>query len=158
MAEKNIAAFLRDDAKTITVRFINDKFKGERSNETLLGVDWELSPIAYTYVTDLDFAKGDLAIVYAVGVLKVVLVEEVHDGVEIEPNDSTHYKWVVSKLDMAPYMANIKKNSEITSTVTHAYKQNLKQQFRSVVLANISEEAKAKLLNIMNPQVEGEQQ
>jgi hypothetical protein len=148
--EQNLPAFLRTDAKTIKVCFINDKFKDEDNREmTLLGKDFSLSPRAYTYVTDLALKPDDLVVVYAVGIPKVAVVMEVDEEVDIQPNDKVAYKWVVSKVDFTAYLENMKKNSTIQRTVSQAYKKNTRKQFASLLLAELPEESRAELLTLI---------
>lgn len=146
--DKNIAAFLRTDTKTIKVKFINDRYKGEK-DMTLFGQDFELSPGSYTYITDLDIVPDELVVVYAVGIPKVALVVAVDEEVDIQPNDNKEYGWVISKLDFAHYLDNISKNKQITDTCRNAYKQNARRQYRTVVLAELTEESRTKLLSVI---------
>jgi hypothetical protein len=148
--EQNLPAFLRTDAKTVKVCFINDKFKDEDNREmTLLGKDFSLSPRAYIYITDLVLKVDDLVVVYAVGVPKVALVMEVDAEVDIQPNDKTAYKWVVCKVDFTAYLENLKKNSTIQRTVSQAYKKNTRKQFASLLLAELPEESRNELLTLI---------
>lgn len=157
MAEKNIAALVREDTKTIGVRF----YQGERdyksanksANQTDQWVDIVdldtlvsgLSPKEYTYVTHLDFKTGDLAIVKAAGELKVAYVSRVDEGCEIEPNLNVKFSWVVDRVNQDEYENQMNINKQLEDTVNKAYKQNVKNQFRSLVLGTIDSEAAAKI-------------
>ena len=145
--DKNIAAFLRTDTKTIGARFIKDKFKDDSLE---LGEDsLQLSDRAYTYITDLSLAVGDLVVVYAVGVPKVAMVARVDEELDIQPNDTIEYKWVISKVDVAHYLNNCKKNAELTRTIGKAYQKNVRNQFRDMLLTNVDADTKTALLSIM---------
>ena len=105
MAEKNLAAFLRDDTFTVGIRYIQDN-RNVNTNSipfTLLGADgsFDLSPKVYTYICDIPNTKeGDLVVVYAVGIPKTAIVVRVDETVLIQPNDPVEYKWVVSRINM----------------------------------------------------------
>lgn len=153
MAEKNIAALVREDTKTIGVRFYQDSDK--RANATTFDpaygiIDLDtlvsgLSPKEYTYVTHLDFKLGDLAIVKAAGKLQVAYVSRVDEDCEIEPNLNMKFSWVVGKVDQDEYENQMNINKQLEDTVNKAYKQNVKNQFRSLVLGSIDSEAAAKI-------------
>ena len=149
--EKNLAALMRTDTKTIEVAFIQDKFKDELQNDvTLLGKDYTLSHNNYTYVSDIpDLKVADLVVVYAVGIPKIAVVQAIHDDLEIKPNDNSQYKWVVQKLDFTAYRENIKKNNVINSTVSKAYRKNTRKQFASILMAELGEEDRNNLLTLI---------
>lgn len=148
MAEKNIAYLVREDTKTIGVRFYIANMAGN-------GKAWEpgdiddltsdLSKKEYTYVTHLDFKVGDLAVVRAAGEVKVAYVSRVDEGCEIEPNQSIKYSWVIDRVDQEEYEKQMDINKELETTVNKAYKQNVKNQFRQLVLGSIDTEAAAKI-------------
>ena len=64
--EKNIAALMREDTRTVEV-----VFSGSGQH--------------YTYITDVPLEPGDFVVVYARGELKVVEVVCMHDSVQIAP-------------------------------------------------------------------------
>ena len=129
--DKNIAAILREDTTTISLR--------------LPGSDQEL-----TYVTDLQFQPGDHAVVlsnrdnYVVGV-----VVEVHDDLQIEPNSDILYKWVVAKLDVTAYQQNVERNTIIESTLTTTYRKSARRAFAQAMLSNATAEDQAKLQGVL---------
>ena len=156
MAEKNIAALVREDTKTIGVRFYQGERDYKTSSQTAQRVDIVdivdldtlvsgLSPKEYTYVTHLDFKIGELAIVKAVGELKVAYVSRVDEGCEIEPNLNMKFSWVVDRVNQDEYENQMNINKQLEDTVNKAYKQNVKNQFRSLVLGSIDSEAAAKI-------------
>lgn len=129
--DKNIAAILREDTTTISLR--------------LPGSDQEL-----TYVTDQQFQPGDHAVVlsnrdnYVVGV-----VVEVHDDLQIEPNSDILYKWVVAKLDVTAYQQNVERNTIIESTLTTTYRKSARRAFAQAMLSNATAEDRAKLQGVL---------
>ena len=150
--EKNLAAFLREDTKTVGVRFIKDLFANQRDYQaTLLGEDspMDLSSKEYTYITDLTLQVGDHVVVFAQSTPKVVIVTRVDEIVNILPKDQVEYKWVVSKVDYTSYNENAKKNEVITDFVRSAYRKNVKEQFRDIVLAGLDAKGKKALSNLL---------
>ena len=151
--EKNLAAFLREDTKTVGVRFIKDLFANSANyQQTLLGEDSnpiQLSTREYTYVTDIPLEVGDNVIVFAQDIPKVVIVTRVDDILNLNPKDTIEYKWVVSKVDYTSYNENAKKNEVITDFVRSAYRKNVKAQFKEIVLAGLDAKGKKTLSNLL---------
>ncbi len=154
--DKNIAAFMRDDVNTVGVRFFKDtRFTEDHHTKgtfTLLGEDYpaQYSDKVYTYITDIAFKEGDIATVIVAGIPRHVKIVRVDDDLAIDPKDSIEYKWVVSKLSIAEYEENIRKNKALTDLIAGAYKKNLRQQMKQVLLAELSDEAREQLLSITN--------
>ena len=121
MAEKNIAALVREDTKTIGVRFYQSERDYKTSSQTAQRVDIVdldtiisgLSPKEYTYVTHLDFKIGDLAIVKTAGELKVAYVSRVDEGCEIEPNLNMKFSWVVDRVNQDEYENQMNINKQL---------------------------------------------
>jgi hypothetical protein len=151
--DKNIATFLREDTKTVGVNFIQESFEKNKdgySAKSLLGDgEYRLSQKEYTYVTDLDLEPGDLVVVFAQGVPKVVLVASVHEELAIQPNEDIEYKWIVCKIDMEAYKKNLFMNGEITRTVGSSYKKNIRRQFQAMLMTEIDSDSKDKLLSLI---------
>lgn len=151
--DKNIATFLREDTKTVGVRFIQNNFdkknKGYRPM-TIMGDDmYRLSDKVYTYVTDLDLKEKDLVLVFAQGVPKIVVVDRVDEEISIQPNDDVEYKWIVCKIDLTQYNENLMKNAEIVRTVGQSYKKNVRRQFQAMMTEGLEEADRVKLLSIV---------
>ena len=148
MAEKNLAAFLRDDTFTVGVRFIMDTRNPNsplRAPFTLLGTDhsFDLSAKVYTYVCDIpNLSVGDLVVVYAVGVPKTAVVDRVDETVIIQPNDPIEYKWIVSRVSVEEYLENMKKNNEILTIVRNNYRKNVKASLREMIYNSMDEGGK----------------
>lgn len=151
--DKNIATFLREDTKTVGVRFIQDTFDKNSQDYravTLLGSDdYRLSTKVYTYVTDLELKEKDLVVVFAQGVPKIVVVDRVDEEISIQPNDDVEYKWIVCKIDLTQYNENLMKNAEIVRTVGQSYKKNVRRQFQAMVTEGLEEADLIKLLSIV---------
>lgn len=152
--DKNIVAFLREDARTIGVRFFKDNTfeKGEPVINLDLGspAAYPVSPKEYTYLTNLtDLQVGDFVIVMVSSVPKVVLVTSVHEELAIEPNESTQYKWIVDKVDMESYMQEQRKNRDLSQLLALSYKANMKQQFRQAILGSVDDVTVKRITDIM---------
>lgn len=110
MAEKNIAYLVREDVKTIGVHFYREKNNQGQAGlspnygpEDLEAYLNDMSPKQYTYVTNLDFKVGDLAVVRAAGEIKVAYVFRVDEGCDIEPNQAIKFSWVIDRVDTDEY-------------------------------------------------------
>ena len=150
--EKNLAAFLREDTKTVGVRFIKDLFANSANyQQTLLGEDntIQLSTKEYTYVTDIPLEVGDNVIVFAQDIPKVVIVTRVDDILNLNPKDTIEYKWVVAKVDYTHYNESMAKNYDIADLVRASYRANVKNQFKDMVLAGLDAKNKKALTNIL---------
>lgn len=153
--DKNLAAFLRTNLKTVSVRFFQDPFVDKRGGDfapsTLLGDDAivRMSTKAYTYITDLELKMGDLVVVYVQGIPKVVVVDTAHSDLQIQPNEDTAYKWIVAKVDTSQYQKNLLLDMEITKTVSASYTQNVRKQFQNMLLTQMDEESKNKVLALV---------
>ena len=130
--ERNIAALMREDAKTVEVTFNG----GSKT---------------YTYITSLDINPGDHAIVDCGGDgFKVVQIVGVHEDVEIEPNSDNKFKWLVAKFDLEHYKLNEAKNEQIEKVMATGYRTNIRRQFAASVMACLSDEKKAELTAIVS--------
>jgi hypothetical protein len=136
--DKNIAALLREDAKTVHVSFDMDYEKATRNGEIAYAAT--LKRKVYTYVTNLSLSPGDSVIVDAQGVMKVVHVISVDADVQLEPNADVYYKWVVCKVDTSGDTENMVRNIAIERTVADAYRANLKKSFSQQILSGLSED------------------
>jgi hypothetical protein len=126
--DKNIAALLRHDVKTIAVVF--DEQPGQKE---------------YIYVTHLPVVKADRVVVDARGELKIAYVVRVDPELAIEPDSNTRFKWVVDVVDMVAAMENDEKNSELEQTCAKAYQSNLRRSFADQVLSGLPDEEKEKI-------------
>lgn len=145
MAEKNIAAFLRDDVGSVSVQFWrNGNYSDNREPEMLGGKE-------YTYLHTIpDLKLGDHLIVMVSGVPKVVCVVRLHDGLEIQPNDNTEYKYVVCRLDYGPYQTLMKQNEAVMGQMTKAYQGHVRNQFREQILGYLPPEKRNEMLINLN--------
>lgn len=121
--DKNIAAILREDAKTIVVKFTDDN-GFTQSN-------------AYTYITHLNLAVGDWVVVPSgpKDILKICEVVIVDDDLEIEPNSDLKYKWVVDVIDVKAARENRDRNKEIESMLASTYRVNARQAYAQQFLS-----------------------
>jgi hypothetical protein len=163
--DKNIAALLREDAKTVHVVFdLSGREVVERADAeafaSALG-DWPVAktkavPVnpkakTYTYVTELDLANGDVVAVEANGQLQLAWVVHVDAEVKIAPDCPTKYKWVLSKVDLSKYHENEARNAEIEARVATAYKRNLRRGFREQILFGMGDEERDSVAALLAP-------
>ena len=128
--DKNIAALMREGTRTVQVSFdqVAEEFDDlDPPNRFAAQKAKSPSTKQYTYVTDLPLAIGDCVVVEARGLFNVAFVRGVDDDAKIEPNSDTTYKWVVAKVDLEGYAANMAKNREIADAVSNAYRNNLRR-------------------------------
>ena len=120
--DKNIAAILREDAKTVSVQFPNNQGFTQSS---------------YTYITHLNVAVGDLVVVPAGkdNELKICEVTEVHEDFQIEPNADCKYKWIIDVVDIEAAQKNQQRNKEIESMLAASYRTNARQAYAHQFLA-----------------------
>lgn len=148
--DKNIAALLRQDARTVHVVFnidhpvdmdtFGDEPPPKRYGGAKTGYHIEPKVKTYTYVTHLDIAVGDTVIVETGGQPKIVKVIGVDADVKIEPNDTIEYGWVLQKIDMVAYIANRERNAQTESAVAEAMRNNLRRGLAQSVIAAIGDE------------------
>lgn len=122
--DKNIAAILREDTKTIKVKFFSD--------------GGMVTGTAYTYITHLDVKEGDCVVVPAGGsdAFKVCEVTEVNDDLDIEPNCDIKYKWVIDVVNTDAALANYHRNKEIEAMLSSSYRVNARQAYANQFLTN----------------------
>lgn len=121
--DKNIAAILREDTRTCQICF-------ELEADAPLGR-------AYTYVTHLSLAPGDLVVVpVASAGWKIGKVISVDEDLLIEPNCDIKFKWVIDRVDMEEYRANQERNKEIESMLAASYRVTARQAYAAQFLTN----------------------
>ena len=142
--DKNLAAFLREDAYTVKVKFQKDSQDQYHDNE-------------YTYVTNIPgIAFGDFVVVpyksrnsNAVR-LSVAIVSEVHNDVDIEPNSDIQYAWVTSRIDMQASIKLAEENETITKQLAKAYRTNARRSFAQSVLEAADNDTKLLISGILH--------
>ena len=141
--DRNLAAFLREDAYTIKVKFQKDSQDQYHDNE-------------YTYVTNIPgLAYGDFVVVPYKSKnsnatrLSVAIVHEVHNDVDIEPNADIQYSWVTSKIDMQASLKLAEENETIAKTLAKAYRSNARRSFAQSVLESADADTKLLISNML---------
>jgi putative ribosome biogenesis GTPase RsgA len=121
--DKNIAAILREDAKTISVQFASETSSTHSRN--------------YTYVTHFDVVVGDCVVVPSGqdNVWKICLVSEVHGELNIEPNSDIKYKWVVDVINVQAAQDNHQRNRDIEKILANTYRVNARQAYAQQFLS-----------------------
>lgn len=121
MSEKNAAAFLRDNSRSVSVTFVGE---GASSKH-------------YTYVTTLDLKKDDYVVVPARDNYALAKVMNAADTLEIDPNSDTKYRWVVAKVDFSEYNDLLTGNEKLEAILRDAYQANAKKAFRDVLMQSL---------------------
>jgi hypothetical protein len=141
--DKNIAALLREDTRTVGVVFDQIiKDFDDFDDEPAAKPRQPLKPAGakdYTYVTNLPLAVGDTVVVEARGLLTLAWVRRVDDDVKIEPNSDTTFKWVIAQVDLAGHTDNLRRNEEIERTVAEAYRHNMRRSFAQQILSGVDD-------------------
>lgn len=141
--DKNIVALVREDTKTVIVKFFPERWKHFPAKECDLDA---CKP--YKYVTTLDFKPGDLAFVFVQNVPVIVEIQEVHDFLDIEANAEFQYKFIAGKIDISYNEKLTEQNNEIQATLNDAYRSNTRRQFRDQFLAMTDDTTRNKLISI----------
>lgn len=162
--DKNIAALLREDARTVHVVFPYDnnaigdgsgmpkRAGSQHPNAMIATRDMADGRPLYTYVTDIAGLKvDDYVAVTARGQFRIAQVKDVDDEVVIEPNSDITYAWVIDVVDVARWDANALRNREIEATVGSAYKARVKRSFAQEILGGVNGKAAEKLQALLAP-------
>ena len=121
MSEKNAAAFLRNDTKTVGVRLLAE---GTPQKE-------------YTYVTTIELAVDDHVVVPAVSDQNFMLakVTRVDTKLNIEPRAGMKYKWIAAKVDLTGYQATLEANQKIEGMLAESYRKQAQTAYKEQLLA-----------------------
>lgn len=148
--ERNIAALMRQDARTVSVLLdASIRLVVEANDIGDEGITLRAIPSGakgYTYITNLPLTRGDVVVVPTVNGYKIGFVSRVDPDVRLEPGDDMKYAWVVDKIDTAGYITNLKRNAEIEKIVAEGYRTNLRRGFAQQILNGMSEDRKAEVL------------
>lgn len=113
MNKHYILALLDPTVRTVSVSF-NGSFK------------------SYTYKTRLELAVGDKVVVDTPqNGLQVVPVTAVHELPELDPGSATDYKWIVAKVDLTEYAANVESDAAKFKEVNAARIRHHREQVRA---------------------------
>lgn len=146
--DKNIAALLREDARTVKVQFTATPYEMRRA----LANGEQLNPGQnHTYIVDFEVLAGDYILVPTNNspVPKVAMVVAVDDGVDIQPNSDIKYKWAYNRVDLSTWQANERRNEVIEATVSEAYKNNLRRSFAQQILSGVDESQRLQLESLL---------
>ena len=138
--DKNVVAFLRDDVRSIHVRFPRDNrnhqdFMKDSDSEYRAEL---FSPQGYTYLTlDTSIKENDWVVVLVGDLPKCVLVVKVDDGITIDMNSTIKYKYVVDKVDFNPYYKIEADNKNIESLIREKYQQASRRSFKEALLGTL---------------------
>lgn len=136
--DKNIAAILNDNAVTVHVT-LNQDAKQQR----------------YTYVVDktkLQLNVGDTVVVHARSQLSLAVVQEVNEELEITPNDSIKYGWIIDKVDTDGYNQQVSINQQIEKTLSKSYQVTMRRSFAQSILESLPDAERQTLATLINPE------
>ena len=138
--DKNIAAILREDARTVWVTL-----------DMAIEPDVPFAGKCYTYVTDMDLYVGDTVVVTTQQGAKMNLarVVRVDDDLNIEPNSDIKYQWVVDRVDMAAYNDNMQRNATIEKSIGTSYRKQMRRAMANQILSDLSDESKAEMQRLL---------
>lgn len=122
--EKNIAALVRENTFTIGVKF--NEYRESKE---------------YTYVSIFPVKVGDHVVVDTAGELKLVPVTRVDEFLDIPPQSSTKFKYVVAKVDMDAYTQLLEQNQAIEKEMNKQYSKSMRRSYRERVLENLDGES-----------------
>jgi hypothetical protein len=165
--DKNIVALVREDVHTVNVVFpanltavvnllhqqrIADA--ADAAGETVSDFKQNLKYRApslkrYTYVVprSMQVRVSDLVLVHAGEQAQLAIVMESHADVRIEPNSETEYKWVMARVDLAQYFAEIDRNAALQAMLNDAYQRRIKRSFKDEILASLGSDVESEQLN-----------
>lgn len=136
--DKNAVAFIRNDVSSIHVVFPDPTMASGFSKE-------------YHYLTtDSVIAPDDWVVVNVNGMLKCAKVTSTPHELQIEPNSSITYKFIVGKVDTTQYNLLLESNSKIEEMLKTSYRTTLREGFRQTLLAGLDAEKQASLSIILN--------
>jgi len=119
MNKHYILALLDDTIKTVSCKF-RDGFK------------------PYTYKTRLPLAVGDFVVVDTPSNgLQVCEVTQLHDLPELDPNSSTDYKWIITKVDLAAYRDQLAEDTAKFKTIHTARIDAHRKQVRAALIQEL---------------------
>lgn len=165
--DRNIAALLREDARTVHVSFEIDPALGypdlegddclqepaptscPKSPARTPSIAWRAK--TYTYVTHFDVKPGDYLVVQAQSEIKLAQVRRVDDEVKIEPNSTTEYRWAISKINMEAHSANMARNEKIKTLVADAYRANMRRSFAQQILGAVADDKRETIAALLGP-------
>jgi len=151
--DKNIVALVREDTKTVNVKFFPSKYTNYEDvipNAMAISLE-ELK--CYKYVTTLDLVPGDLCMVQVGQRPEVVEVQSVDEALAIEPNSNVKYKWVLAKIDRSYMDTLLEQNKELEAILEEGYRKNTRRQFRDVFMASVDHETQGRLLALTTKKV-----
>ncbi len=153
--DKNLAAFLDENAYTVKVKFPTGQGKHYTYVTNIPGLmvgQLVLVP-AVLNAAVADFAGmadsetlPEIGVDYRIGVATIV---EVHTNVEIQPNADIQYGWVAGVVSLEAYYDLLKRNKEITRVAHAAYQVNIRRSFAQQILAGMDPDSQARLSNLI---------
>ena len=140
--DKNIVALVREDTRTVKVRFFPDvRVMDTHGNVAIIDEDTryrrKCAGKEYTYVTTCSTIKaGDLCLVFVGERPAIVEVQSVDDVICIQPNETKEYKWIAAVISTDSYDKLMEQNRQLVAVLSKSYQRTIRKQFRQVFLEN----------------------
>lgn len=147
--DKNIIAFIREDVKTVKVKFFADVKMGDNW-EAMDRYSMQSTGKEYTYLCTFPNPKpADLAIVLVGNRPVICEIQSVDETLDIPPNDMKEYKYIAAIVDLSAYIALMEKNKELKDMLAASYRKNTQRSFRAACLADMDDESRTRLLEVL---------
>lgn len=147
--DKNIVAFLREDVKTVNVRFFSDVKIGENW-EAVDRYTRQVAGKEYKYICTFPNVKmGDLAIVFVGERPALVEVQSVDEAFGVEPNEQREYKYIAAIVDISAYLKLQEQNSLLKQKLAESYRRNTQRSFREQFLGGMEANERQELLEVL---------
>lgn len=150
--DKNLVALVREDTKTVKVKFFPDSWGKATAKLTAFDMATSLSGAEgkeYTYVTTLAVKPGDLCMVIVGVKPTIVEIQSVDTNLCIEPNTDMKYNWLAAVIDQSYYDKLTEQNDQLEEILRKEYQSRTRRQFREVFLAGASEDVVKQLTCII---------
>ena len=102
----------------------------------------------YLYKTSIqNLQPGDVCLVETTpGVYKSVTVEETHDYLDVELEESVSYKWIVNVVDTTEYDRIVAMEEDISKTLRNAQRRRMREQAASALINEFGSDVDIKAL------------
>ena len=140
--DKNIAAFLREDAYTVTVAFQTTTSEAVAEHvyaTTIAGLEVG-NMVVVPYQPNGPNKPVRLSVATVMGV---------QEDLDIQPNSERQYRWVHSKVDNSYYNQLLVDNDVLQSALNTAYRSNLKRSYAAQMLAGLDDATRLTLDSVL---------
>lgn len=152
--DKNIVALVREDTKTVQVKFFPDVRVVDKNGSVAALDDGDrymrkTAGKEYTYVTTFNCKMGDLALVFVGERPAIVEIQSVDEVICIQPNEDKEYKWIAAIIETSAYDKLMEQNNAMKAVLAKSYQTTIRRQFRNVFLESTDGDTIKLLDNIL---------